>query len=271
MNTTTTGPQNAQAADAPVLLEEHPHPGVVLLRLHRPAALNALNLQLRRALAEAFLRLDADPEVRVIVLAGSAKAFCAGADLTEYRDADPLEIMSRRMDLLWDAIGKCSKPVVAAVRGWALGGGCEVAMHADILIAERSAKFGQPEVKVGIMPGGGATQRLTRAVGKFRAMNILMRGEPFSGEEALAWGLASELAEDGQAETRALTLARELCELPPLALRQIKASVLQGMNVGLDAGLAFERSAFATVFASEDKREGMAARLEKRAAKFQGR
>jgi len=271
MNTTTTDHQNATAADAPVLLEEYPHPGVVLLRLHRPAALNALNLQLRRALAEAFLRLDADPEVRVIVLAGSAKAFCAGADLTEYRDADPLEIMSRRMDMLWDAIGKCSKPVIAAVRGWALGGGCEVAMHADILIAERSAKFGQPEVKVGIMPGGGATQRLTRAVGKFRAMNLLLRGEPFSAEEALAWGLASELAEDGQAETRALTLARELCELPPLALRQIKASVLQGMNVGLDAGLAFERSAFATVFASEDKREGMAARLEKRAAKFQGR
>ena len=271
MSTTTTPPLPSNAADAPVLLEEHPHPGVVLLRLHRPAALNALNLQLRHALAEAFTRLDADPAVQVIVIAGSEKAFCAGADLTEYRDADPLEIMARRMGLLWDAIGHCSKPVIAAVRGWALGGGCELAMHADILVAERGTKFGQPEVKVGIMPGGGATQRLTRAVGKFRAMNILLRGEPFSGEEALAWGLASELAEDGQAETRALTMARELCELPPLALRQVKASVLQGMNVGLDAGLAFERTAFATLFASEDKREGMAARLEKRAAKFQGR
>ncbi len=266
-NTNTTPPESG----TPVLLEEHPHPGVALLRLHRPAALNALNLQLRQALAEAFTRLDADASVRVIVLAGSEKAFCAGADLTEYRDADPLEIMSRRMDLLWDAIGHCSKPVIAAVRGWALGGGCELAMHADILIAERGTKFGQPEVKVGIMPGGGATQRLTRAVGKFRAMNILLRGEPFSGEEALAWGLASELAEDGQAEARALVMAKELRELPPLALRQIKASVLQGMNVGLDAGLAFERTAFATVFASEDKREGMSARLEKRPAKFKGR
>lgn len=255
----------------PVLLEQHPHPGVVLLRLNRPHAYNALNLQLRRSLAEAFTRLDADSSVRVVVLAGNDKAFCAGADLNEYRDADPLEIMSRRMDILWDAIGKCSKPVLAAVQGWALGGGCELAMHADILVAERGTKFGQPEVKVGIMPGGGATQRLTRAVGKFIAMKILLRGEPFSGEEALSWGLVSELAEDGQAESHALVMARELCDLPPLALRQIKASVLQGMNVGLDAGLAFERNAFATVFASEDKHEGISARLEKRKASFSGR
>jgi 1,4-dihydroxy-2-naphthoyl-CoA synthase len=115
-----------------VLLEEHPHPGVVLLRLHRPAALNALNLQLRHALAEAFTRLDADPAVQVIVMAGSEKAFCAGADLTEYRDADPLEIMARRMGLLWDAIGHCSKPVIAAVRGWALGGGLEYALTENL-------------------------------------------------------------------------------------------------------------------------------------------
>ncbi len=271
MTMTTSKTATDAGADASVLLAEHPHTGVALLRLNRPAALNALNLQMRRALAEAFTRLDADTAVRVIVLAGSEKAFCAGADLTEYRDADPLEIMSRRMDLLWDAIGHCSKPVIAAVRGWALGGGCELAMHADILVAERGARFGQPEVKVGIMPGGGATQRLTRAVGKFRAMNSLMRGEPFSAEEALAWGLASELADAGEAEPRALAMARELCELPPLALRQIKASVLQGMNVGLDAGLAFERTAFATTFASEDKREVMSARLEKRPARFSGR
>lgn len=259
-----------EKADA-VLLEERPYPGVALLRLNRPLALNALNLELRRALAQAFTRLDSDTAIRVILLAGSERAFCAGADLTEYRDADTLEIMGRRMDLLWDAIGKCSKPVIAAVRGWALGGGCELAMHADILIAESGTRFGQPEVTVGLMPGGGATQRLTRAVGKFRAMNLLLRGTPFSSEEAVAWGLVSELAQDGQAENRALAIARELCELPPLALRQIKASVLQGMNVGLDVGLAFERSAFANVFASEDKREGISARLEKRLPKFGGR
>ncbi len=258
-------------SQAPVLLETPPADGVAWLRLNRPEVLNALNLALRQALAEAFTRLDADPQVRVLVISGGERAFCAGADLGEYVDADPVELLQRRMDLLWDAIAQCRKPVIAAVRGHALGGGCELAMHADILIAERGTKFGQPEVKVGIMPGGGATQRLTRAVGKFRAMNILLRGEPFSGEEALAWGLASELAEDGQAEARALVMAKELRELPPLALRQIKASVLQGMNVGLDAGLAFERTAFATVFASEDKREGMSARLEKRPAKFKGR
>lgn len=251
-----------------ILLEEYPHPGIVIFRLNRPDVLNALNLELRRKLAEAFIRIDSDNNVKVIILAGSNKAFCAGADLSEYRDADTMEILSRRMDLLWDAIGKCSKPVIAAVRGWALGGGCELAMHADILVAERDAKFGQPEVKVGLMPGGGATQRLTRAVGKFRAMNILMRGEHFVAEDAFTWGLASELTEPGEAELRALSIARDLCNLPSFALTQIKSSVLQSMNLGLDSGLAYERIAFASVFSSVDKKEGISARLEKRQAKF---
>ena len=142
-----------------ILLEEHPQPGVVVLRLNRPEVFNALNLALRQQLAEAFTRLDNTDSVRVIVLAGGTKAFCAGADLTEYVDATPVDIMARRMDLLWAALAQCKKPVIAAVQGYALGGGCELAMHADILLAARSAKFGQPEVKVGIMPGGGATQR----------------------------------------------------------------------------------------------------------------
>ena len=254
-----------------VLLHERPHVGVVVLRLNRPAVLNALNLHLRQQLAQAFIQLDQDDSVRVIVLAGNSKSFCAGADLTEYVDATPVEIMARRMDILWDAIAKCKKPVIAAVQGYALGGGCELAMHADILLAGKSAKFGQPEIKVGIMPGGGATQRLSRAVGKFQAMNILLRGEPFSASEAFAMGLVSELVEDEQLELHALEIAQQLSRLPAVALRLIKESVLASMNQPLDVGLQCERTAFQSVFATEDKTEGMRARLDKRAPIFQNR
>ena len=254
-----------------VLLQEQPCAGVVVLRLNRPAVLNALNLALRQQLAEAFNRLDQDDRVRVIVLAGHEKAFCAGADLSEYVDADPVDIMSRRMDLLWGAVAQCKKPVIAAVQGYALGGGCELAMHADIVVAGRSAKFGQPEVKVGIMPGGGATQRLTRAVGKFQAMNILLRGEPISAEHAHTMGLVSELVDDAEVVSRAIAMAQDLTHLPAVALRLIKESVLASMNQPLDAGLQFERTAFQTLFATHDKTEGMRARLEKRAPSFQNR
>ena len=254
-----------------VLLQEQPCAGVVVLRLNRPTVLNALNLALRQQLAEAFNRLDQDDRVRVIVLAGHERAFCAGADLSEYVDADPVDIMSRRMDLLWGAVAQCKKPIIAAVQGYALGGGCELAMHADIVVAGRSAKFGQPEVKVGIMPGGGATQRLTRAVGKYQAMNILLRGEPFTAEHAHAMGLVSELVDDADVASRAIAMAQDLVYLPAVALRLIKESVLASMNQPLDAGLQFERTAFQTLFATQDKTEGMRARLEKRAPSFQNR
>ena len=253
-----------------ILLEERPFDGVALLRLNRPAVLNALNLELRRALANAFSRLDADAEIRSIVLAGGDRAFCAGADLTEYVDATPTEIMERQMDRLWGAIGSCRKPVIAAVKGHALGGGCELAMHADILIAGRGARFGQPEVRLGIMPGGGATQRLTQAVGKFAALHILLRGEPFSAEAALAMGLASEVVDDEQVEARALQVANELAALPVLALRLIKEAVLEGLSSGLESGLRFERRSFQTLFSTQDKHEGMCARLEKRRPEFTG-
>lgn len=252
-----------------VLLQEQPCAGVVVLRLNRPTVLNALNLALRQQLAEAFNRLDQDHRVRVIVLSGHEKAFCAGADLSEYVDADPVDIIPRRMDLLWGAVAQCKKPIIAAVQGYALGGGCELAMHADIVVAGRSAKFGQPEVKVGIMPGGGATQRLTRAVGKFQAMNILLRGEPFTAEQAHAMGLVSELVDDADVASCAIAIAQDLVHLPAVALRLIKESVLASMNQPLDAGLQFERTAFQTLFATQDKTEGMRARLEKRAPFFQ--
>jgi enoyl-CoA hydratase len=251
-----------------ILLEEHPAPGVVILRLHRPAVRNALNLALRKALADAFTRLDALDAVRVVVVAGNEKAFCAGADLNEYVDASPSEIVARQMDRLWGAIAHCRKPVIAAVRGHALGGGCELAMHADILLAGESAVFGQPEVLIGLMPGGGATQRLTRAVGKFRAMHLLLTGAAFSARDALAMGLSSEVLPDADLELRAVALAQQIAEGPQQAVRFIKEAVLQSMHLPLEQGLQFERKSFQLLFDTADKTEGIRARLEKRPAQF---
>lgn len=255
---------DAASAPAPVLQIEHPAPGVRVIRLHRPAVLNALNLRLRHALAEAFMAADADDSVRAVVLAGSERAFCAGADLNEYRQATPAEIVERGMGRLWDAIAQCRKPVIAAVCGHALGGGCELALHADLIIAGNGARFGQPEVRIGLMPGGGATQRLTRAVGKFQAMRLLLLGEPIGAEEALRLGLVSEVVDDTQVEPRALALAARLACGPAAVQTLIKETVIAGMNLPLQQGLELERRAFALAFAWPDRAEGIAARLERR-------
>jgi enoyl-CoA hydratase len=261
---------NRASAQA-TLCVESPAPGVRLLRLNRPAVLNALNLELRHSLAQAFLEADADESVCAVVLAGSERAFCAGADLLEYRDATPSEITARGMGRLWDAIALCRKPVIAAVRGHALGGGCELAMHADLIIASEAARFGQPEVLIGLMPGGGATQRLTRAVGKFAAMRLMLTGHAMTAQEALALGLASEVLPDEQVEPRALALAAQLAQGPQAAIRAIKEAVIEGMNLPLQQGLAFERKSFALLFDQPDKTEGITARLEKRTPQFGSR
>jgi enoyl-CoA hydratase/carnithine racemase len=253
-----------------LLIETRPAPGVVHLQLNRPEVLNALNLSLRRSLAEAFTGFDGDSSVRAIILGGSARAFCAGADLKEYVDATPVEIVSRDMDRLWGAIAACRKPVIAAVRGHALGGGCELAMHADLIVAGSSAKFGQPEILIGLMPGGGATQRLTRAIGKFGAMRLLLTGEAIASAEALMSGLVSEVVDDERVEPRALALAIQLAALPALAMCFIKEAVIESMNGSLEQGLRLERKSFQILFDSPDKTEGIRARLEKRAARFSG-
>lgn len=265
MTETTGFPVPAKTSTPPpVLLIEQPHPGVRVIRLNRPEVLNALNLRLRHALAEAFIQADADDDVRAVVLAGSPRAFCAGADLNEYRTATPAEIVERGMGRLWDAIAQCRKPVIAAVRGHALGGGCELALHADLIIAGTGARFGQPEVWIGLMPGGGATQRLTRAVGKFQAMRLLLLGEPIGAEEALRLGLVSEVVDDTQVEPRALALAARLANGPSAVQTLIKETVIAGMNLPLQQGLELERRAFALAFAWPDRSEGIAARLERR-------
>jgi enoyl-CoA hydratase/carnithine racemase len=214
-----------------------------------------------------FEALGRSEDVRCVVLTGDDRAFCAGADLNEYVDATPADIIGRNMHQLWGAVADFPKPIIAAVRGYALGGGCELAMHADIIRAGQSAKFGQPEVLIGLIPGGGATQRLTRAVGKFAAMRFLLTGETIDAEEAKAIGLASLVVADDAVLPRAMELASRIAAQSPLAIRQIKEMVLQSMNVSLDAGLRDERKAFQLMFSTEEKTTHIRAFLQRKSTK----
>ena len=253
------------------VLVERPDDGVALVRIDRPEVKNALNMAVRLTLADCFIELGNDDEVRCIVLAGNGTDFAAGADLTEMAEAGAVEMMLRGTHLLWQAIADCPKPVIAAVNGYALGGGCELAMHADIIIAGEGARFGQTEVKVGIMPGAGGTQRLTRAVGKFKAMKMVLTGEIIPGAEADAMGLASEVVADDQVEVRALELARRIAAMPPLAVAQIKEVLLAGQGASLETAMMLERKAFQLLFDSHDQKEGMKAFHEKRKPEYEGR
>jgi len=250
---------------------EKPEDGLAVVRLHRPEVRNALSMELRRELAACFQELGADAAVRGIVLTGGPECFAAGADLRALVEATPVELMLRDTHLLWRALAECPSPVVAAVNGYALGGGCELAMHADMIVAGEGASFGQPEVRVGIMPGAGGTRRLTRAVGKFKAMKLLLTGEPVTAREAEAMGLVTEVVPDDQVLERALALARKVARLPPLAVRQIKEVVLAGQDAPLADALLLERKAFQLLFASRDQKEGMRAFLDKRKPAFEGR
>jgi enoyl-CoA hydratase/carnithine racemase len=254
-----------------VVITENPAPGVVLLRINRPEAKNALNREVRASLAERFQTLGADSEVRAIVITGNEEAFAAGADIRDVADAGAIEMMNRPNEHQWRAISSCPKPIIAAVNGYALGGGCELAMHCDIIVAGEGASFGQPEVKIGILPGAGGTQRLTRAVGKFKAMKMVLLGEPVSAREAEAMGLVSELVPDDQVLERALAIAKKISYLPPLAVRQIKEVLLAGQDASLETALMLERKSFQLLFASEDQKEGMRAFLEKRRPTYKGR
>ena len=253
-----------------LILQENPAPGVRLLRINRPEARNALNTPLRKALADAFAQAMQAPDLRAIILTGDERTFVAGADLREFATMSTTDIAKVDMRETWGVIAACPLPVIAAIRGFALGGGLELAMHADIIIAGEGAKLGQPEINVGIMPGGGGTQRLVRAVGKFRAMKMLLTGQPVSGREAFEMGLVSEVAEDEQVLPRAIEMATRIASLPPLAARRIKEVVLGGADAPLETGIMLERRAFETLFDTADKAEGMAAFLEKRPARFKG-
>jgi len=255
----------------PEILEERPANGIALLRLNRPDALNALSMSVRQSLAELVKRLDADREVRAIVITGNDKAFAAGADLVELKQRTVHDPAFRASRVAWEAMESCRKPILAAVNGVALGGGCELALHCDIVIAGRSARFGLPEVKVGIMPGAGGTQRLLRAAGKFKAMRYALTGDFIPAAEAVIMGLASEVVPDTEVLPHALELAAKIAALPPIAVDAIKEVILLGEDASLESALVLERKAFQLLFATEDRTEGMGAFLEKRQPVFKGR
>ena len=259
------------ADDTALLLIDRPREGVTRVQLNRPQARNALNAALRQALARAFDELDRDEATRCIVITGGEQFFAAGADLKEMAPLGPMAVWRLDAPRWWKAIADCGKPIVAAVAGPALGGGCELAQHADIIVAARSARFGQPEVAVGIMPGGGATQRLVKALGKYRAMRLLLTGEPISADEALAAGLVSEVVDDGELMPRALAIAALIASRPPVALRLLKQAALAADDMPLAAGLMLERRAFEMLFDTADQKEGMQAFFDRRPPQFAGR
>lgn len=244
-------------------------PSIAIIKINRPEAKNALNTQVRKLLAEAVAQQVDNDDIRVIVLTGGDDVFAAGADLTELAEASSMDLYLRRTERYWQTIANCPKPIIAAVNGFALGGGCELAMHADIIIAGQNAQFGQPEIKVGIMPGAGGTQRLVRAVGKFQAMRMIMTGCLVSAEEAFAMGLVSQVTDDAETLNTAYKMAQQIAKLPAIALEQIKEVVLLSEDMPLNAGLSLERKAFQLLFSTEDQKEGMAAFLEKRKPNFQ--
>jgi enoyl-CoA hydratase len=252
-----------------LLLERDEH--IAIVRLNRPAVLNALNLELMDELIATLDMLDRDENVRCIVLTGNEKAFAAGADIKEMAGASAVEMLYRDQFAKWDKIRKCKTPIIAAVSGFALGGGCELVMHCDMVIASETARFGQPEINIGVMPGAGGTQRLTRAIGKVRAMEMVLTGKYITAEEALAFGLINKVVPIEFYLEEAIRLAKEVASKPPVAVRLAKEAVLKSFDTTIEMGLEFERKNFYLLFASDDMREGMSAFVEKRKPEWKGK
>ncbi|MGA9119691.1 MAG: enoyl-CoA hydratase-related protein [Bacteroidota bacterium] len=243
---------------------------VALVRLNRPEVLNAINRDLMDRLVVTLEAFDQDATIRCIVLTGNERAFAAGADIKEMADATAVEMLLRDQFAKWDRIKKLRKPVIAAVNGFALGGGCELAMSCDIIIAGDTAQFGQPEISIGVMPGAGGTQRLTRAVGKVKAMEMVLTGRMMTADEALKRGLINVVVPPERVVEESLALAREIASKSPLAIRLAKEAVLKSLETPLLEGLEFERKNFYLLFASADQKEGMRAFLEKRKPVWKG-
>ena len=256
--------------EEPIIICETLENGVSVIRLNRPKVRNALNTELREQMAEIFIKLNDDPKTKAIVLTGGDKVFAAGADINDFLTAKTVDVYLRHSERYWDAITNCRKPIIAAVNGYALGGGCELAMHADIIVAGKSAKFGQPEIKIGLMPGAGGTQRLFRVIGKHKAMKLILTGDMISADQADQMGLVSEVIEDEATIKRAIEIAEQLAGYSPIALAQIKEVANLGMDMPLQAALALERKAFQILFDTEDQKEGAKAFLEKRTAEYKG-
>ena len=252
-----------------VLKRTEGHIGI--LTLNRPDKLNALSIELMKQLVAGLEAFDEDDNIYVIILAGSERAFAAGADINDMVETTPVEQYKRNQFARWDKIRRVSKPIVAAVSGFALGGGCELAMMCDIIVASDTAQFGQPEINIGVMPGAGGTQRLIRAVGKATAMDVILSGRFLNAQEALQYGLVSRVVPREHFLTEAMRIAGELAKKPPIALRLAKESVLKAHEAGLSNGLEYERKLFFMLFSTEDQKEGMRAFIDKRKPEFKGR
>jgi enoyl-CoA hydratase len=251
------------------LTEQHA-PFIALIELHRPKELNALNLQLMQELRDTLQQLDKNNNVRVIIITGNQQAFAAGADIKQMADKSAIDMLMIDQFSTWDQIRKTKKPIIAAVSGFALGGGCELAMTCDMIIASESAKFGQPEIKIGVMPGAGGTQRLTKAIGKAKAMELVLTGRFISAEEALQYKLVNKVVPVEMYLHEAVVLAKEIAEMSPIAAQLAKEAINRSFETHLDEGLTLERKNFYLAFASEDQKEGMKAFIEKRKPEYRG-
>jgi enoyl-CoA hydratase/carnithine racemase len=257
------------AAEDLILAERHDH--VAVARLNRPDARNALSAELLTTLAELIEAWDEDPEVRCIVIAGSDEYFAAGADIKAMRERTFQEAMVNPTSTFWPRVARCRTPLVAAVSGYALGGGCELALLCDMIVASETAEFGQPEIALGIIPGGGGTQRLARTIGKQRAMELVLTGRRIDAQEAYRFGLVNQVAKKKEWFTRAIELAQVVARRAPIAAALGKQAVLAAEDTVLSAGLEYERRLYELAMATDDRVEGMTAFVEKRKPDFKGR
>jgi enoyl-CoA hydratase len=253
-----------------LIIETYEGP-VAVLQLNRPKVMNALNLAIVDELVARLARLQEDQNIRCIILTGNERAFAAGGDIDEMSDISLADIKMKNQFLPWDQIPKFTKPLIAAVHGYALGGGCELAMSCDMIVASDQAQFGQPEVNLGIMPGAGGTQRLTKALGKARAFELLLTGSNLSAQEAYERGLVTKIVPHELVLSEAMKLAQRLAKQPPVAVTLIKESIYKALDTPTQLGMDFERNAFYMCFGTEDRLEGMKAFKEKRSPQFKGR
>lgn len=251
-----------------ILVEKREQVGLV--RLNRPEARNALNSLLLKELMDALEAFDADPQIGAMVITGDERAFAAGADIREMAEASVVEMLNSQMIESFDRIRRVKKPVIAAVSGFSLGGGCELALSCDMIVASETARFGQPEITIGVIPGAGGTQRLTRAVGKAIAMEMVLNNRTLKAEEALQRGMVNRVVPVERYLDEAIQLAAEIAARAPLAVRLAKEAVNKAFELSLSEGLEAERRAFYALFASRDQKEGMQAFLEKRKPEWKG-